>query len=58
MGVKGNRYDRVGKSGATNNDIEFKANISKTNVNTTSIARQEEGARIINACFAAVAVAA
>lgn len=38
--------------GDQNNDSEFKANMSTTNVKSTKISRQEEGARIINACFA------
>jgi hypothetical protein len=38
--------------GKQNNGVEFKANTLTTNANTTSISRQEEGARIINMCFA------
>ncbi len=57
MGVTGSRLNRVSNRGATGNDSEPKANISTINVNTLSVARQEEGARIINMCFANAPVA-
>ena len=47
----------MGKSGETDNTSESKANMVTINANTTSISRQEEGARIINMCFANAPVA-
>ncbi|MEY4333741.1 MAG: hypothetical protein RLZZ196_2484 [Bacteroidota bacterium] len=35
-----------------NNGVEFKANTLTINAKSEKIARQEEGARIINMCFA------
>jgi len=42
----------VSKSGETDNDNESKANVSTIKATSEKIARQNEGDRIINACFA------
>ena len=42
----------VRRIGVQNNDSEFKANMSTTNVKSTKISRQNDGAMIINMAFA------